>query len=249
MSLSAACYSEQQYLVLVVTKPAVSVAPVPVAVVTSPQAHHWSSTKETLRARDQVAKSTAASKNPKRIVAVKCTAGHTCATFWFQNAHRKCALCSAGIENNSTGARCNACSFDVCHACAFKTLSPAINVATEWLDEDGYVCPKNVDYATQCPKGHALAPFFCSGGLQAQQPSDADVVICRVCHGSTERQRACDWLVCSVAACCGGYAVCAACVTALGRARGAAAARPNNFCMMVMSLFCELKQCLASSLL
>jgi hypothetical protein len=126
---------------------------------------------------------------------------------------------------------------------------PAINFATEWLDEDGNVCPKNVDYATQCPKGHALAPFVCSGGPQAQQPSDADDVICRVCHGSTQRQHACDWLVCSVAACCGGYAVCAACVTALGSARGAAAARPDDFCMMVMPLACELKQCLASSLL
>jgi hypothetical protein len=27
----------------------------------------------------------------------------------------------------------------------------AIDFATEWLDEDGRVCPKNVDYATQCP--------------------------------------------------------------------------------------------------
>jgi hypothetical protein len=126
---------------------------------------------------------------------------------------------------------------------------PSINFATDWLDEHGDVCPKNVDYATQCPKGHALAPFVCSGGPQAQQPSDADDVICRVCHGSTQRQHACDWLVCSVAACCGGYAVCVACVTALGSARGAAAARPDDFCMMVMPLACELKQCLASSLL
>ena len=28
---------------------------------------------------------------------------------------------------------------------------PPLNFATEWLDEDGRVCPKNVDYATQCP--------------------------------------------------------------------------------------------------
>jgi hypothetical protein len=126
---------------------------------------------------------------------------------------------------------------------------PSINFATEWLDEDSNVCPKNVDYATQCPKGHALAPFVCSGGPQVQQPNHADDLICRVCHGSTQRQHACDWLVCSVAACCGGYAVCAACVTALGSARGAAAARPDDFCMMVMPLACELKQCLASSLL
>jgi hypothetical protein len=124
---------------------------------------------------------------------------------------------------------------------------PPHNFATEWLDEDGNVCPKNVDYATQCPKGHALAPFVCSGGPQAQQPSDADDVICRVCHGSAQRQHASDWLVCSVTACCGGYAVCAACVTALVIADvAAAAAGPDDFCMMVMSLACELKQCLVS---
>ncbi len=130
-----------------------------------------------------------------------------------------------------------------------SSAQPHFNFATEWLDEDGRVCCKNVDYATQCPKGHALAPFVCSGGPQAPQPSDADDVICRVCHCSTQRQHACDWLVCSVAACCGGYAVCAGCVIELGGAVSAAAAKPDDFCMMVMPLACELKHCLASSLL
>jgi hypothetical protein len=100
---------------------------------------------------------------------------------------------------------------------------PAINFATEWLDELGRVCPKNVDYATQCPKGHALAPFDGSGEPPAQQPSDADV-ICRVCHGSTQRRHARGWLTCSVAGCCGGYAVCAGCASALVGADVAAAA-------------------------
>jgi hypothetical protein len=100
---------------------------------------------------------------------------------------------------------------------------PAINFATEWLDELGRVCPKNVDYATQCPKGHALAPFDGSGEPPAQQPSDADV-ICRVCHGSTQRGHARGWLTCSVAGCCGGYAVCAGCASALVGADVAAAA-------------------------
>ena len=118
---------------------------------------------------------------------------------------------------------------------------PVIDFATEWVDEDGRVCPKSVDYATQCPKGHALAPLFCSGDPQPQQTSDADV-ICRVCHGLTQRQHARDWLQCSVAACCGGYAVCAACVIELGSARGAAAASADDFCMLVMLLACELKQ-------
>ena len=96
----------------------------------------------------------------------------------------------------------------------------AINFATEWLDEDGCVCPKNVDYATQCPKGHALTPLDGGGAPQAQQASGADVM-CRVCHASTPRQHACEWLVCSVAGCCGGYAVCAACACALDRADAA----------------------------
>ena len=109
---------------------------------------------------------------------------------------------------------------------------PAINFATEWLDEDSNVCPKNVTYATQCPKGHALAPFDGSGESPVQQPSDADV-ICRVCHGSTQRGHARGWLTCSVAGCCGGYAVCAACVTVLGHALQRAAASADNFCMTV----------------
>ena len=67
----------------------------------------------------------------------------------------------------------------------------AINFATEWLDEDGRVCPKNVDYATQCPKGHDLVSVSLGGGggAQAQQASGADVM-CRVCHTSTVRQHA-----------------------------------------------------------
>jgi hypothetical protein len=101
----------------------------------------------------------------------------------------------------------------------------AINFATEWLDEDGSVCPKHVDYATQCPKGHDLMPLGSSGGAD---------VMCRGCHASTPRQHACQWLVCSVAGCCGGYAVCAACVGFLGCSIKSVAASTDDFCMMVM---------------
>ena len=108
---------------------------------------------------------------------------------------------------------------------------PPLNFATEWLDEDGRVCPKNVDYATQCPKGHALTPLGGGGGAD---------VMCRVCHASTLRQHACQWLVCSVACCCGGYAVCAACVALLACSRKAVAALADDFCMMVCSSICPL---------
>jgi hypothetical protein len=120
----------------------------------------------------------------------------------------------------------------------------AINFGTEWLDEDGRVCPKNVDYATQCPKGHHLVSVSLGGGAEAQQASGADVM-CRVCHASMPRQHACEWLVCSVAGCCGGYAVCAACVGLLACSRKAVAAIADDFCMMVCSsispllLLCE----------
>ena len=111
---------------------------------------------------------------------------------------------------------------------------PSINLATQWLDEDGRVCPKNVDHATQCPKGHPLEPLDSGGAPQVQQASGADLM-CRVCHASTPRQRAREWLVCSVAGCCGGYAVCAACVVLLGCSQKAAAASTDDFCMMVLN--------------
>jgi hypothetical protein len=109
----------------------------------------------------------------------------------------------------------------------------AINVATEWLDEDGRVCPKNVDYATQCPKGHHLMPLGGGGGAD---------VMCRLCHASTPRQHACEWLVCGVAGCCGGYAVCAAWVYVglLACSRKDVAAVADDFCMMVCSSICPL---------
>ena len=96
---------------------------------------------------------------------------------------------------------------------------PVINFATEWLDECNRICPKTVDYATQCPKGHVLVPFANGGGSAPVQR-----VMCRICHAFTEREHACQWLVCSVAGCCAGYAVCDTCASALQQAPAAAAA-------------------------
>jgi hypothetical protein len=96
---------------------------------------------------------------------------------------------------------------------------PAINFATEWLDEHGCICPKAVDYATQCPKGHALDALSDRGSA-----APAQQILCRVCHVLTERERASQWLVCSVAGCCAGYAVCQCCASALQQAPAPAAA-------------------------
>jgi hypothetical protein len=100
-----------------------------------------------------------------------------------------------------------------------KPVAPVVNFATEWLDELGCICPKAVDYASQCPKGHALVPLADGGGSALAQR-----LMCRICHGFTERQQALLWLVCSVAGCCGGYTVCNTCVSALQQAPAAVAA-------------------------
>ena len=112
----------------------------------------------------------------------------------------------------------NLCVIEECASSA--PPSPAVNVATEWLDELGCVCPKAVDYTSQCPKGHALAPLAGGGcGAAAQR------VMCRICHTCAESEHAeTQWLVCSVSGCCAGYAVCDGCVRALHQAPAAVAA-------------------------
>ena len=104
----------------------------------------------------------------------------------------------------------NLSAIDVCASSAAAT--PAFNVATEWRDELGCVCPKAVDYASQCPKGHALVPFRGGCGAPALRS------MCRICHTCAESEQVVLWLVCSVAACCAGYAVCDSCVRALHQA-------------------------------
>ncbi len=94
---------------------------------------------------------------------------------------------------------------------------PAIDFATEWLDECNRVCPKSVDYATQCPKGHMLAPF-----ADVSRSAPPHRLTCRTCHAFTEREHASAWVMCSVTDCCSGYAVCGTCVRVLLQAPAAA---------------------------
>jgi hypothetical protein len=70
-----------------------------------------------------------------------------------------------------------------------KPIAP-LNQATEWLDEYGRQCMKNVNYAVQCPKGHSLVPA-------AQQLQRS--LLCRVCHRFVHPK-----LQCGVIGCCGG---------------------------------------------
>jgi hypothetical protein len=100
---------------------------------------------------------------------------------------------------------------------------PKHNLSTEWVDENGVVCPKIVNFARQCPKGHELGST-CSSAQR----------LCRMCHcysrGSDE---ACRWLVCSVVeGCCGGYAVCDKC-SAASPATHTASTQWDKFCFSV----------------
>jgi hypothetical protein len=95
-----------------------------------------------------------------------------------------------------------------------KIREKKIKFATEWLDEDSRVCPKLVDYARQCPKGHTLVPFADCGILK----DEPQRFVCRVCHEITVHPSASQLYVCSVTGCCGCYAVCSCCVSKLAAA-------------------------------
>jgi hypothetical protein len=89
---------------------------------------------------------------------------------------------------------------------------PAHNFATQWLDEDGRVWPKQVDFLRQCPKGHVLAEYE----KNAFDSSDTKQLLCRICHTTCPTNSACaaGWNVCSVVSgCCFGYAVCGSCAS------------------------------------
>ncbi len=112
------------------------------------------------------------------------------------------------------------------------TFSPANlrvikhNPSVEWLDENGLICPKNVDFSRECPKGHVLVPFGADGLSCSPQ-----TLMCRVCHIVAAGNSGA-WLVCSIPGCCGWHAVCASC--ALARATPSfALSASDNFCMQV----------------
>ena len=89
---------------------------------------------------------------------------------------------------------------------------PIINFATEWLDDSGRVCPKNVDFSQQCPKGHALMLMD-----NVDYNGSIKELMCRICHTlcAREADETASWFICSVdPVCCSGYAVCASCLLA-----------------------------------
>jgi hypothetical protein len=59
---------------------------------------------------------------------------------------------------------------------------PSHNFGTEWVDEDGCVWPKDVNFSLQCAKGHALAPLdgCCRVGGGPR-------LMCRLCHSLCRR--------------------------------------------------------------
>ena len=114
-----------------------------------------------------------------------------------------------------------------------------IDFKIEWIDEHNSVCPKNVNYETQCPKGHKLVTFSGSGCDSAQH------LMCRVCHNFSKCKDACKWLVCSVMGCCGGFSVCSNCITSLRHTKpvsdAASASAPSSslVCSAANSMLCS----------
>jgi hypothetical protein len=108
---------------------------------------------------------------------------------------------------------------------------PSYNFGTEWVDEEGRVWPKNVDFSRECAKGHALAPVGDCGG-----DGGGMRLMCRLCHCFCERDsdEAASWLTCSVVAgCCGGYVVCCSCARAPNAVAAVVPAGSDDFHTLV----------------
>ncbi len=86
----------------------------------------------------------------------------------------------------------------------------AADVSSEWRDENGCVCAKNVNYARRCPKARDLIPV--DGSNVILRRNAAAAFLCRICHETCAQTRASHLLECSVAGCCGGYSICRTCV-------------------------------------
>jgi hypothetical protein len=245
VSLAGAGYSEQQYLTLVVVKPPAFVAaPIPVAIATGEQPRVTSqSTESNVSAAAQNAYvSPAAAAAHATPAVVSLTAADIAALsedsrmvlskklYPKLDAAFKQHLAKTGFDNEEAMGMRRTLGYMLTGRIpsleeppSSSPPPPAINFASEWLDEYGCVCPKAVDYTTQCPKGHALVRYT-DGGCNAPAQS----LLCRVCHTFTGLNDASQWLVCSAAGCCAGYAVCDCCVHELRKQAPASAAGSDD---------------------
>ncbi len=132
------------------------------------------------------------------------------------------------VQIDADGARA-ACRGTFC--AANLRVIPSHDFGTEWVDEEGRVWRKNVDFSRECAKGHALALVGDCGG-----DGGGMRLMCRLCHSFCARgsDEAASWLTCSVVAgCCGGYAVCSICARAPSAAAAVAPADCDDFCTLV----------------
>jgi hypothetical protein len=111
ISLAAAGYVEHQSLVLVVSSShAPATSTVPLAVETDDTSYTVHSQPKVQPVARPAASATAFSATGT----VECSSGHVCSIHTYQNGERKCSVCGTFIENQSIGARCNTCNYDVC---------------------------------------------------------------------------------------------------------------------------------------
>jgi hypothetical protein len=139
---------------------------------------------------------------------------------------QECGRWTVEIDADGTRAACRG---------AFRAANlqviPSHNFGMEWVDEDGCVWRKNVDFSRECAKGHALAPVGDCGG-----DGGGMRLMCRLCHSfsGVDSHEAASWLTCSVVAgCCGGYAVCCSCALAPSAAAAVPSAGSDDFCTLV----------------
>ncbi len=90
------------------------------------------------------------------------------------------------------------------------------NRGNQWMDHNGCIFPKKVDFCRQCPKGHTL--------VRLDTKNDGLRLMCRLCHVTGDRDQS-NWMVCLdhteenvglkmrlfACICCGRYAVCPSC--------------------------------------
>jgi hypothetical protein len=141
------------------------------------------------------------------------------------------------VEVDADGAR-PACRGSFCPG--NLRVSTSHNFSTEWVDEEGRVWPKNVDFSRECAKGHALAPLGergrDAGGMR---------LMCRLCHSFCGRdcEDATSWLMCSVdSGCFGEYAVCCSCARASSAAAVACAGSDDLSTLVSCCVECCLMQ-------
>ena len=149
---------------------------------------------------------------------IRCASGHACTPHMYgshddgadggsgaayDDDHRECRICGLGVDAGTAGVQCRPCGYDVCAKCV-----PRISFATQWVDEEGILRAKRVQYRRSCPRSHVLVPL-------APVDTGSTPPLCNVCQCIcvADDAAASPHLCCKQRGC--SYHVCLACQQAL----------------------------------